>query len=64
MVGPALRIPSAGSPKMCIFTNTHISGFISNLSRREREKKLPKSDYSEVIMSLFGLNLPLGKIFK
>lgn len=34
VVCPALKTLSAGSPKMCIFTDTHISGFFSNLSRQ------------------------------
>lgn len=43
VVGLPLKIQSAGSPKMCIFTDTHISGSISNLSRREKRKKNKKA---------------------
>lgn len=49
---------------MYIFTDTHLLRLISKLSRHEDKKKQQKSDYGEVIMSLFGLNHPLGKIFK
>lgn len=43
MVGPALQTQSAGSPKMHIFTDTHILRLISNLSRHEDKKNNKKA---------------------
>lgn len=45
--------------------NVHFQGSLPIcLDMKKQHKTKQKNDYSEVIMSLFGLNHPLGKIFK